>query len=304
MVIPSLHQLSDDLYRLGSLDVPVYLLKTGVHRWALIEGGLSADAERVWTQLRRIVRTPADVADWLITHKHYDHCGLLPILLPRLPEARCHVPLRMRESLQSGEACIIIASQNARLCTPDAKAPSSTDWQRLSLAVVRSGDHLTLGDGYQVEVLEAGGHSDDQVAYYDATRERLFVGDAFGEFDPATGLWRPLAFDDYGAYLATLERLSSLPVREVLAGHDQVRDAPARHAAGLAKEGCRRLEHDLHEAVHHGMGADVLAHTLHLSWRDRSESFLSKEMHLTSMRRLVQRVQQHIAHSSQGKHVH
>lgn len=300
----AVEQLDDDLYRLGSRYVPVYLLKVAVDRWALIEGGISADAETVWAQLRQLVRTPADVSDWLLTHKHYDHCGLLPFLLPRLPRVRCSVPARMRASLANGEACQVIAGLNARLLPPTSAAPMAADWHGLPLAEVHPGDCLQLGDGYRLAVLEAGGHSDDLVVYYDADRERLFASDALGEFDPAASLWRPLVFHDYGVYLETLERLQALAVCEVLGGHYRVVGAAARQAAGLALEGCRHIERELHEAECCGLGEDVLALALHLRWHGRSAPFLPKDLHLASMRRLVQRVQQHVAHSSREEHVH
>ncbi len=301
---PAVEQLDDDLYRLGSRYVPVYLLKTAVDRWALIEGGISADADSVWTQLQRLVRSPADVTDWLLTHKHYDHCGLLPLLLPRLPRVRCGVPARMRASLANGKACQVIAGLNARLFPSTSAAPAAADWQGLSLAEIHPGDCLQLSETHRLTVLDAGGHSDDLVTYYDADRERLFASDALGEFDPVDGLWRPLAFHDYGAYLGTLDRLRALAVREVLGGHYRVVGAAARQAAALALEGCRHLERELHEAESCGQGGDILARALHLRWRDQSAPFLPEDLHLASMQRLAQQVQQHLAHTSREEHVH
>ncbi len=40
-------QLDDDLCLLGDVQVPVFLLRLGEASWALVEGGISRDAELV-----------------------------------------------------------------------------------------------------------------------------------------------------------------------------------------------------------------------------------------------------------------
>ncbi len=296
-------QLDDDMYRLGSRGVPVYLLRTAADCWVLIEGGVSVDAELVWAQLCQMLRSPADISDWLLTHRHYDHCGLLPLLLPRLPQVRCHAPVAMKESLTSMETCRVIAGLNARLATAAQRMPIAEDWQCLSLAALSAGDCLKLGDAHQLRVLKAPGHSDDLVVYYDEERKRLFASDALGEFDPATGLWRPLAFHDYGAYLDTLKCLQSLVVSDVLGGHERIMHEAAQQAVTGALEGCLQLEHEVSEAGGSAEEVNALVYSLHLRWGDQSAPFVPKDLHLASMRRLVQRVQQYL-HSSRGKHVH
>lgn len=46
-------QLDDDLCLLGDVQVPVFLLRLGEASWALVEGGISRDAELVWADLCR-----------------------------------------------------------------------------------------------------------------------------------------------------------------------------------------------------------------------------------------------------------
>lgn len=108
-------QLDDDLCLLGDVQVPVFLLRLGEASWALVEGGISRDAELVWADLCRWVADPSQVHYWLITHKHYDHCGLLPYLCPRLPNVQVLASERTCQAWKSESAVRVVERLNRQL---------------------------------------------------------------------------------------------------------------------------------------------------------------------------------------------
>ncbi|QNA87323.1 MBL fold metallo-hydrolase [Massilia sp. Dwa41.01b] len=89
-----------------------------------MEGGVSAAAPIVWEQLLAIVGDPAHVRHWLVTHMHYDHCALLPWLVPRLPRVRILASSASAAGWGSPRAQAFIDSMNARI------GPAPAGWTR------------------------------------------------------------------------------------------------------------------------------------------------------------------------------
>lgn len=80
--------------------------------------------------------------------------------------------------------------------------------------VLQEGDVLDLGDR-AFEVLHLPGHSPGCIALYDARRQELFSGDVIYDGD----LLDQLPGSDIPTYIATYERLQTLPVEAVYPGH-------------------------------------------------------------------------------------
>lgn len=283
-------RLDHDLYLLGGgvdpAEVPVYLLHTGPASWTLVEGGISASAGDVWEQLLAIVGDPAHVTHWLITHKHYDHCALLPYLAPRLPNVRIVASHDTARAWRSEKTQAVIEGLNARI-GPAPQGFTPAPWSTLEVTVARPGDLLELGPRHAMLVVAAPGHANDQILYYDAQRCRLFASDALGELDDADGVWRPLVFDDYALYLRTLENLQTLPVRQLIPGHGGMLtgDVAANGAANALRE-CRRLEQRIRWRLEESADLDHFSHELHRAWAPQSENFVPADLHLASMRRM------------------
>ena len=290
-------QIDDDLYLLGDSGVPVYLLRTGATEWALIEGGVSASAAAVWDQLLAIVGAPSHVHHWLITHKHYDHCALLPWLAPRLPRARIVASSATAASWRNPKAQALIDSLNARL-GPAPAGWTPLPWEEIDVKPAADGDLLVLGPNHALRVIGAPGHANDQIVFYDERRARLFASDALGERNDDTGEWHPLVFDDYALYLRSVETLAALPVRQLIPGHGGMyTGAAATNGAADALRACRRLEarirshcgdadHAHPEHPGHRAHLDLLARALHREWAPQSEQFVPADLHLASMRRM------------------
>ncbi|WP_263140131.1 MBL fold metallo-hydrolase [Pseudomonas sp. RIT-PI-AD] len=282
-------QLDEDLYLLGDPQVPVFLLRLGEDSWALVEGGLSRDAEAVWRDLQGWVKDPTQVHYWLITHKHYDHCGLLPYLCPRLPKVRVLASARTCEAWRTDKWRRVVERLNGELLREGQRLAEGCPWDSLPVVPVSEGQRLDLGPAHSLRVLLGDGHCDDQILFHDARRQRLFCGDALGEFDESEGLWRPLVFDDWDAYLATLTRLQCLPrLRQVLPGHGGLfAGRLAADAAENAYRECLRLCRRLRWRQAQGQSSVPLSEILHREWAEQSRDFLPEGLHLGSMRRML-----------------
>ncbi len=285
-----------DLCLLGHADVPVYLLHLGCHQYALIEGGICADAELVWQQLLEHI-SPAQVRYWLITHKHYDHCGAAAVLMPRLPEARLLVSPETWLAWQSESCRRLITRLNAALDPAGAmRSQVCMHLHQLPHEVMHPGTRFTAETGRVLEMLPAPGHSGDSIAWYDRDQQRLFAADAVGEYDPDNGNWRPLIFDRAPEYLATLAGWKNLPVRQLIPGHGGCLTAESEQSImlGIWRDCARFI------AQHKDLDQNdqrKTAEDLHQRWRARSQRFVSADLHLASMHCMLQQVATFNLHS-------
>lgn len=287
-------QISQGLYLLGYSDVPVYLLDIGTPTqaaWALIEGGVSAHADRIWHDLCHYVDQPETVLYWFITHKHYDHCGLLPYLVPLLSSVKVIASEETIEAWQSASTREMILKLNRQLIKnelPTCMKNHFLSWELLPTQSIAPYVPFQLGTNHTFQAIPAPGHAADQIIFYDTMRQRAFVGDALGEFDPSSGSWRPLIFDDYAAYLKTLEILSQYPVQEVILGHyGMISGEKAHHAAADAYEACKNLAAQFAWHAAHHITPELHAYQLHEYWKSTSASFVPAFLHLASMKRMA-----------------
>lgn len=104
------------------------------------------------------------------------------------------------------------------------------------------------------------------------------------------GCWRPLVFDDMEAYLESLERLQRLPtLLQLIPGHGGLlRGRLAADGAESAYTECLRLCRRLLWRQSMGESLDELSEELHRAWGGQSVDFLPGELHLGSMRRMLE----------------
>jgi len=287
-------QVDEDLYMLASHHVPIYLMRLSDNSWAILEGGISRDAEKVWQQIQQWVASPDHIHYWLISHKHYDHCGLLPYLCPRLTNVRVLVGKKTWNSWQKPKARQIIAELNGQLLYPRQPLPEAMDLNRLPVCFIDQGYTLSLGEKHRLKVLAASGHANDQLVFFDSHRQRLFAADAFGEFGDEDGLWHPLMFDDVSQYLATLARLQSLPLRQLIPGHGGIFcGALASNGAEDALHQSRQLIERAEPYLYDDQMKEQLANNLHQEWRAQSLTFVPAKLHLNSMRFMLNAIAQY-----------
>lgn len=292
MMIRAERTLVSGLHALGLPEVPVYALRAG-GSWVLVEGGVAATASLVRAQLRALIGDLSRVSHWFVTHAHYDHCGLLPYLVPELSQVRVFAPEAARGNFQRPTAQATIDSLNAAVSADwwqlhgpcERQRAQRHPWAALQLEPLAAGAVVELEGGLRLRAIAADGHCPAQLCFFEETRGWAFSADALGE-PVAPDAWCPLVFHDAGAYRATLRRMAALEPNVLCAGHHSVfLGASARRCAADAERGwC-----DLLDEVR-GAGPEQLLRLPELwseRYRARSERFVSEALHLSSMRRML-----------------
>ena len=92
--------------------------------------------------------------------------------------------------------------------------------------LMQNGDVIEVGGGVRVRVLHTPGHSVDSVCYYLEAEGVLFSGDTLLGSTPTT-------VNDLADYMASLERLRSLPnLRVICPGHGPLIESPREYIDG------------------------------------------------------------------------
>ena len=180
----------------------------------------------------------------ILTHAHLDHMGGAH----EFADVRVHDAER-GDVLTPGLASLNTRTEFAHLGIVDLlpdddelpefllKALPSQDFDMSSYSLsavdsptsVHDGDLIDIGDRW-FRVLHLPGHTPGSIALHEADSGLLFSGDVIYEgqlLDSCIG-------SDRAAYLATMERLLSLDVTRVCAGHGRVLDEPLMRA--IARE--------------------------------------------------------------------
>ncbi|MEC5144249.1 MBL fold metallo-hydrolase [Chitinophaga sp. 212800010-3] len=203
------------LFLLGTPDNPLYLVKTG-DGWLLIEGGLLRDADLVMSQLGEIVPRLQDIRHWFITHSHYDHCGLLPVLLPHMPEVKLYASAAAIAGFRYDKYMDFVLRMQ-----PDRETLNVTGNPFYGLIdqhfeCVADGDELSF-NGWNFRVLATPGHSDCHLSLY-SEQQWLFASDALGHMMQPHD-WFPLIFQHAGQYMESVGKVNALRVSMLALGH-------------------------------------------------------------------------------------
>jgi glyoxylase-like metal-dependent hydrolase (beta-lactamase superfamily II) len=213
----------------------------------IIGGGMSWVAPALEKQFSAMDFDLSRIRYLVITHSHFDHCGAVPYLKRKFPQAKILASAYAQRVFSLKKAVQFIAAMNDRMLE---KTHADEEAGRLNLKfdgiqvdqTISDQDIVDLGNGITVRFLETPGHTQCSLAAYVPSLKIFFPSDAaaFPSFD-GKGAAHPSPQYDFRLYLGSLKKLAALEV-EILAfeHHGFLRGAEARQfliqATGQAEE--------------------------------------------------------------------
>jgi glyoxylase-like metal-dependent hydrolase (beta-lactamase superfamily II) len=247
-------EIADRLWMLGSTAYPLYLVK-GRAAGAIIEGGISALGPLLFQQLEALGVDAGFVRQLVITHAHPDHVMAVGLLRERFPGLEVIASPAAAATLAAEKAVAffrqideaLTASLRRAGAVADAEAPESPAAGTITVdRTVEEGDTVEIED-QSWRVLATPGHSDCSISLHDAQSRTLVISDASGYYMPEQGDWWPNYFSDYGAYVASLERLQGLKAEVLCLSHNGAVCGAADVAAYL--EGALAATREYHQRI-------------------------------------------------------
>lgn len=167
------------------------------------------------------------VTDFLITHLHVDHFGLLSELMTDTSRIFTGAEdiRQMQQFLVDGYEPMIRAGIRNGLDEKKIRSSVSResvyrfelDWLD-KVVRLEDGDRIDLG-GYSFQVIETPGHSPGHICLYEFVKKILVSGDhILSGISPGIQCWEE-GKNPLGMYLESLDRIRSLEVESVLPGH-------------------------------------------------------------------------------------
>lgn len=209
--------------------------------------------------------------DFFITHLHADHLGLTGELAT--DKSKCYLGREEIEYLKGESDWDYMLQSFIDNGFPASVARDSmsqhpgrlySSHRMVDMTPVSDGDVVTVGD-YELTCIETPGHSPDHICLYDKNKGIFFSGDhVLFDITPNITVWR-MRQNSLGDYLASLDRVSLLPVEMVLPGHRTARNS----LSGRIEELKQHHRHRLEEVTAALQGGDKTAYEVapYITWK-------------------------------------
>ncbi len=218
-------KLSENVMVLGNGYFNFYVV--GKEDAALLECGTRAAAsifKKQWAELQDKPR----VKYIMILHSHFDHSCGVPILKEIFPDAQV-LASPTAQKLLSRERIVRDLSRNDAIVSESyfqngfiQEKPDTTELDSIPVdCTVAEGDMVELGQGLQLEILDAPGHSVCSIAAYLEAEQAMFISDAAGYRSSESEI-SPVFFQGYDDYLNTLNKLKSYPTKILGVAHGDI----------------------------------------------------------------------------------
>lgn len=246
MIVNAPGQIAEDIYMLGPVGVPVFLIDG--ESPVIFDAGFSFLGDAYARAIRKILngKTPTRL---FVTHSHYDHCGAVSVLkshftdlivcASKLTEDILKRPNALKLIERLSKEAEIFAAKYSKKEHPQAQPfkPFGVD------QILSDGDNVELGKNLSVHVLETPGHTRDHLSYYISEKKILIAGEAVGIPD-ATGYIVTDCLVDYEMYLTSVEKLAQLDIEILCLGHEYVYTGKdAKNYMKQAVDSCSKFLH-------------------------------------------------------------
>lgn len=231
--------------------VNAYLVK-GAPRHLLIDTGFSAPASRAaMAEGLAEIGVRMEDTDIFLTHFHLDHVQLAPHI------ATESTRVFMGEDDLRYVLKYLPTSQKARMAQMLASGFSPAEAEKWSSLLAEDRyttnnlydgvpeGHVFHVGGYALTCVATPGHTPGHMCLYDAAHKLLFCGDhILYDISPNITDWQGEA-DPLGDYMASLEKISRLPIQTALCGHRRSLGSPQARIAQLLGHHVQRLDEAL-----------------------------------------------------------
>lgn len=284
MIIQQGGYVGQGIYLLGTAENPIYLMGTN-HEWTLIEGGLISTTDIVLKQLKILNISLSDIKHWIITHSHFDHCGLLETIYPKLTSVKVYASAEAIGAFQNPKYLRQIRKYN-EFVVPDLASISQISLSKIPFVTIENGQCLRLGDEV-LEVIKTAGHSPCSLSFWNQRTGVLFVSDALGELRDNFEFF-PLAFQSLEIFSQSIKRLSQYDAQILALGHSGVLTKTfAKNACKQALNGLEAFNNKAENLHKQGLSLEQAAQHLSSNLYPHSANFVPKELHYFSMVRLL-----------------
>jgi 2-aminobenzoylacetyl-CoA thioesterase len=246
-------EIAPSLHALGVMAIPAYLLDGPEP--VIFDAGISALGPAYLRHARQLLGSK-QAKRLFLSHVHFDHCGAAAQLAEAFPGLKICASKRAADIISRPNALKLISQLNEYAAglaqTLDPDLASQIAFEPFSMdEVLADGDELELEGGEIIQVFASPGHTWDMLTYFVPKRGILIASEAVG-CPTRDGRIITEFLVDYDAYLASLRRLSKLPVEVLCMAHHSALTGPDAknyfdRALAAAKEFKAWVEDLLHQ---------------------------------------------------------
>lgn len=223
MMICELGHIRNNLYILGHIECPVYLLDGPEP--VIFDAGLSC-LGRLYAEAIRSVLHDRQPSALLLSHAHWDHCGSAAYLKQAFPAMKVGASKASSEILKRPNAIALIKSLNENFAAAMRSLPGIEASLLINDPFASFEIDLDLEDkklyvipqGTSIEMLATPGHTQDHFSFWLPDEKILLAGEAAGVYYGPRIVSTEFV-SDYESYFSSLQRLAALPAEIFCQGH-------------------------------------------------------------------------------------
>ncbi len=186
----------------------------------LFDPGVSAFGPLYYRKLKQVVKEHSHPLMILLTHSHFDHCGAVPYLLRKFPNARVGASILAAEVLKKPSAIDLMRRFNAEYEREMANELRGEDTSFSGVMVdlqLKEGDTVKTGQGKSLQVFETPGHTRDCLSYFFSDSGVLVAGEAAGV--PDKDFIHSVFLSSYEDYANAIEKILLLKAGALCIAH-------------------------------------------------------------------------------------